>query len=151
MRCTVALCLVLLGLVAAVCGEPGPIQQRASFPGPNELKNDPAFAVLVDSTSISGDAILVLGIQATFGDLRQELAPRLEDNGWKIRPRHPQGPPEDSVFAAEKDAMCIYYWNMSPGSWDAGFKEEAVRENPRYEEQASQYVTVFNVWVDDCA
>ena len=120
------------------------------FPGPGEMKDDPAFRVLVDSTDISGRPLVVLGAQSTFDELRQDLTPRLEDYGWELTRSDVQAIPQEDLLRAEKDDRCIYYWNMSPGSYAPGMRNEAIRENPRFDEQARQYVTLFRVFISDC-
>jgi len=141
---------MLVGLVGATCRDPSSAYRREPFPDAAGLKQDPAFTVLVDSLSISGRPLVVLGTQSTFGRLRQKLAPRLQAYGWKISSASDQALSEDTVLAAQKDEQCIYFWNMNPGSFAPGMRTEAIRENPDFELEASRYVTVFRVWISGC-
>jgi hypothetical protein len=150
MKLTLVGCVLSLLLgIAATCGTVGD-RESSSFPGPDQLSSDPEFTVLVDAWSISGDPLLILATHRTFEELHDDFVPRLSDHGWSsVKPS--EGFPESNAFSAEQGDSCIYYWNMSPGSWAPGMKAEAERENPQFQEQATNFTTVFRVWIDDCA
>jgi len=142
--------LVLAGLASAFCGAAETKGGRERFPGPSELKSDPSFGVLVDGTSISGNSLLILGTQTTFGEAIQEFIPGLEQHGWYVAPEHSQTVGRATVLVAQRGDRCISYWNISNGSQILGFRTEALRENPNFAEEAERYRTVISVEVSGC-
>jgi len=143
-------CVAVTAIAAAsLCGD-----RQAAFPGPDELASDPQFAVVLDTTYISGERFLVLGTQQTFADLRSRFTTQLIRGGWKIRENKPitrQGvtaPPIslDEGFVAEKGDDCISYWNMNEGTFGAaGDRPQARRKDPDFDARAARYRTVFTV------
>jgi hypothetical protein len=150
MRRTLCYGVILYALLGAVCSEPYTSAKSPTFPGPDQLRTDPAFTVLVDSTDISGDPLLVLGSQRSFAALKAEFASALQANGWEIDVGAFERIEQGSLGAHRGD-VCVYHWNMAADAWGASWmRREASFRVPDFERQSSNYVTVFNVTLGDC-